>query len=298
MSGFSAIALDRLPPPDVVEALDFETILAAMLDDLRARWPAFDATVEAEPARMLLEVAAYRELTLRQRVNDAARAVMLASATGADLDHLAALLGVARAVLDPGDAQAAPPRPAVMEDDARLRLRAQLSMEGRSVAGPRGSYVFHALGADARVRDVSVESPAPGEVVITVLSAEGDGAPGQDLLDAVAATLSAEDVRPLTDHVTVQGATVTPWRIEAVIHPYRGPSGGVVLAQAQAQAEALAARLWRLDHDVATSAVMAALHVEGVRRVTLTDPPADIAIGPEAAARCSEIVLSLGAADV
>ena len=33
---------------------------------------------------------------MRARVNDAARAVMLASATGHDLDHLAALFSVAR----------------------------------------------------------------------------------------------------------------------------------------------------------------------------------------------------------
>ena len=49
---------------------------------------AFTALVESDPAWTILEVAAYRELLLRQRINDASRAVMLAFATGADLEHL------------------------------------------------------------------------------------------------------------------------------------------------------------------------------------------------------------------
>ncbi|PJN94872.1 baseplate assembly protein, partial [Amaricoccus sp. HAR-UPW-R2A-40] len=103
MSGFGAIDLSRLPPPDVVERLDFETILGAMKADLIARAPdlAPALALESEPAVKILEVAAYRELLLRARINDAARAVMIATATGADLDHLAALFGVARFVLDP-----------------------------------------------------------------------------------------------------------------------------------------------------------------------------------------------------
>ncbi len=43
--GFSAIDLSQLPAPDAVQAVDYETTLAAMLADLRARAPEFDALV-------------------------------------------------------------------------------------------------------------------------------------------------------------------------------------------------------------------------------------------------------------
>ena len=75
---FTAVDLSRLVAPTVVETLDFETIFAAMLADLQARDSAFSALVESDPAYKILEVAAYRELLIRQRVNDAGRAVMLA----------------------------------------------------------------------------------------------------------------------------------------------------------------------------------------------------------------------------
>ena len=78
--GFTSVDLSQLPPPDVVETLDFETILAEMLADLRARDAVFDALVESDPAYKILEAAAYRETLIRQRVNEAARAVMLPSA--------------------------------------------------------------------------------------------------------------------------------------------------------------------------------------------------------------------------
>jgi len=92
-----SIYLPELPAPGVVEELDFEEILAAMKADLLSRDPAYGELLESDPAMKLLEVCAYRELLLRQRVNEAARAVMVAFAVGSDLDHLAALFGLERA---------------------------------------------------------------------------------------------------------------------------------------------------------------------------------------------------------
>ena len=144
-NAFSQIDLSRLAAPDVVEALDFEAILAEMLADLRGRDSAFTALTEADPAYKILEVAAYRELLIRQRINEAARSVMLAYAAGADLDQIAANFGVARLLIRPADDRTIPPTPAVYETDEELRNRVTLSLEGYTAAGSRGSYVYHAL---------------------------------------------------------------------------------------------------------------------------------------------------------
>ena len=226
MSAFTQIDLSTLPAPDVIEELSFETIFAAMLADLQARDPVFDALLESDPAYKILEVAAYRELLLRQRVNDAARAVMLAYATGADLDQLGALLGVLRLVIDEGDAEAVPPVPQVLESDTEFRRRIQLSLEGFSVAGPRGAYIFHGLSADANVLDISATSPDPGEVLITVLSRVGNGAASGPLLAAVNAALNDDAVRPLTDQVTVQSASIVNYNVHAHLYVYPGPDVG------------------------------------------------------------------------
>lgn len=289
---FTAVDLSRLPAPPIVEVIDFETILADMLADLRARDPAFDALVESDPAYKILEVAAFRETIIRQRVNDAARAVMLAYATAGDLDQLAALVGVARLTLDPGNpGEGIPP---TMESDEDFRRRVQLAPEGFSVAGPEGAYTFHALSADSRVLDASATSPTPGEVVVSVLSREGDGTASPGLIAAVDAKLAADDVRPLTDHVTVQSATIVPYSIEAEVVTFAGPDAAVVMAESRARLARYVEDSHRLGRDVTLSAIFAALHSEGVQNVILTSPSADIVVDRTQATYCTDSVVTHG----
>lgn len=295
---FTAVDLSRLPFPAVVEPLDFETIFAAMLADLRARAPQFDALVESDPAYKLLEVCAYRELLLRQRVNESAKAVTLAYAVGSDLDQLAARYNVARLTIDPGDPTALPlPRPAILESDTDLRRRTQLAFEGFSTAGPDGAYLFHALGAHGQVLDVSVYSPAPGDVVVAVLSRAGDGTADATLLAAVNAALNAERVRPLTDHVFVQAASIVPFAVAATLALYPGPDSAVVLADAVARLQAFVADNHRLGRDITRAGLIAALCTAGVQNVALSAPATDIEITPLQAAWCTGHSVTIGGFD-
>ncbi|WP_374248069.1 baseplate J/gp47 family protein [Thermomonas sp.] len=291
---FTAVDLSRLPFPAVVEPLDFEIIFAAMLADLRARAPEFDALVESDPAYKLLEVAAYRELILRQRVNEAAKAVTLAYAAGTDLDHLAANVNVARLLITPANPDALPPLAAVYETDADLRRRVQLAFEGLSTAGPVGAYLFHALGAHGDVLDASVESPTPGVVVVAVLSRVGDGTASPALLDAVGAALNAEDVRPLTDLVQVQSASIVPYAVDAALTLYPGPDAAVVLADAQARLAAYTASNHRLGRDITRAGLIAALCTAGVQNVALATPITDIPITPAQAPWCTAATVAIG----
>ncbi len=294
MSATSATAIDlsRLPAPQIVGQLDFAAILAGMRADMLARFPDFSAAVESDPVQKLLEVCAYRELLIRAEFNERARGCLIAFATGADLDNLGALLGVARLEIAPADVLAG--TPAVMESDADFRRRIILAPEGYSVAGPEGAYIFHALSADADVLDASATSPTPGEVVVTVLSRTGDGAAPPELLATVAAAVSASDVRPLTDHVTVQGATIVDYAIEAVIETFAGPDSAIVLGEAQARLAAYLDASRRLGRDIVRSAIFAALHVEGVSQVVLASPAADIELDRTQASHCTGVVLTHG----
>lgn len=295
----TAIDLSQIAAPDVVETLDFETLLAAVKETLIGLAPDLEAvlSLESEPAVKILEVMVYREMLLRARVNDGARAVMLPTATGADLENLAAFYGVTRLVVTPADTEAVPPVAAVMESDARLRTRTQMALEGFSTAGPRGAYEFHALSADGAVLDVGVTSPTPGEVVVSILSNVGNGAASAELLATVNAVLTDETVRPLTDHVTVQSAAIVTYTIEAAIYCYSGPDRAVVLAASQASAEAYVAAQRKIGRDVTLSGIYAALHGSGVQRVDLAAPAASIVIGETEAAHCTAITLTDGGTD-
>jgi phage-related baseplate assembly protein len=161
---FTAIDLSKLPAPQVVEALDYETIFNEMLSSLRTLDPAFNATVESDPVYKILQVAAYRELLLRQKMNDKAKARMLAFAIDADLDHIGASMAVPVARLSG-------------ESNDAFRARLVLAPEAYSVAGPIGAYIFHALSAHSGIKDVAVWNPGlGGRVNVAVLSRTGNGA--------------------------------------------------------------------------------------------------------------------------
>jgi phage-related baseplate assembly protein len=305
MSVFSAVNLAEIPAPEVVETLDYETILAALTADAITRAPELaDAlALESEPVTKALEEAAYRETVIRARVNDAARAVMLAFASGADLRHLGALFGVAVQVIQEADPEADPPLEEILESDARLRARIQLAPEAYTVAGSRGSYTWHAMAADTHVKDVYVWAPQPvgdlvGEVRVVVLSDETDGTPSAETLAAVSAALTAETVRPLTDKVYVQAATIVDYTVVAGITTYEGPDSAVVLAAAEASVSAKVAELHAIGHDVTRSALFAALHVAGVQNVDLVSPAADVAIDDGEAGYCTGITLTHAGTDL
>jgi phage-related baseplate assembly protein len=297
MSAYTPIDLSALPAPSVVEPLSFEVIFSAMLADLRARDASFDALLESDPAYKILEVCAYRELIIRQRVNDASRQVMLAYAVGANLDHIGALFGVSRALVSPGNSGAVPPIPPVYESDSELRSRIQLSLEGFSVAGPSGAYVFHALSADSNVLDASAISPAPGEVAVTILSRTGDGAASPSLVAKVSAAVNSNDVRPLTDMVTVQSASIVNFSVTAQIYVYPGPDSSVVLSSANAALSDYIDSVHKIGRDVTISGIYAALHRPGVQRVNLASPAGNITIGATQASYCTAKTITVVTAD-
>ena len=297
MSRFDVIDLAKLPSPAVVETLSFEVILAAMKADLVRRMPALAdvLALESEPAVKILEACAYRELVLRQRINDAARAVMLATATGTDLDHLAALFGVARRKTALGNPNLRPAILPVYETDTVFRARTQLALEGYSTAGPVGAYVFHAFQASALVKDVDVTSPEPGLVQVAVLSTVGTGVPTGVLIALVQSTLNADEVRPLCDTVNVIAATVTGYQVTATLELQGGPESTIVLDEARAAVAAYVAGAHRLGHIVSRSGLFAALHRPGVLRATLTAPAADIVPASNEAGYCTQVTIGAAA---
>jgi len=321
MSRFDVIDLSSLQKPQVVEELSYEAILGELVADFLARDDDYDAAfLESDPVVKLLETAAHRELLLRQRENDKARSVMLAFASGSDLDHIAANLSVERRLLSPGDPEALPPIEPIYEDDTSLRRRVQLAPEALSVAGPRGSYIFNALSAGEIPTDIVVESnspgvvtityefdaggiaanvkdadafrSAPGDVTVVVMAHEGDGVPAQATLDAVEAHLTDEYVRPLTDTVFVVPVSVVNYTVEAVLEITDGPEAPLILASANEMVTQYTKAQHKIGRRVTESGLKAALTVAGVEKVRLVVPAADVEPTLFQTAYCTDITLT------
>jgi len=288
----TTVDLSRLTPPVLVEQLAFEAILSAMVADVQARLPSFDATVDDDPAVKILQVAAYRELLIRRQFQDAALQLLVAYARGAALDHLGALVAVTRQTITP--ANAATGAAAVMESDDDYRQRIVLAPEAFSTAGPELAYVALAKGAAGDVLDASAISPAPGEILLSILSRTGDGTAPASLIAAVLAATSARDKRPLGDAVTVRSAQIRNFAINARLITFSGPDLAVVIANARARLDAYLIENRRIARTITQSGIIAALTVAGVHRVDLIGPAEDVACDRTQAAWCTAITVEHG----
>lgn len=295
---YSAIDLSSLPAPDVVEALDYETILQELIDEFLRLYPDYTtADLESDMVKGLFEVAALRELNLRQRINDSAKQGLLAYAGGSNLDHIAALYGVVRGVIDQGDAEAIPPIDPTYEGDDALRQRVQLAPEALTTAGSEGSYIFNALSAGETATKVTIESPeagvttvtytydpnssagkikdasavndGAGRVLVSVLGREGDGAVIGDVIADVASHLNNDYIAPLTDQIIVQSAQIVTYTVKAKLILYDGPDSEVVLEEARTRFYEFVESRHKLGERITASGLHAALQVGGVQTVNL-----------------------------
>ncbi|HBW9711618.1 baseplate J/gp47 family protein [Klebsiella pneumoniae] len=295
------IDLSQLPSPTIIEALDFETILSEVKAVMVAAFPADQQSavaaalgLESEPLNVIAQTMAYRELLLRQRINEGAAACMLSHATGDDLDNIAANLDTERLIIT----EATDTADAVTESDEALRLRAQAAFEGMSVAGPSAAYEYFARSASGKVADARATSPSPAEVVVAVLSTEGDGTASPELLAAVADAVNDEEVRPLGDRVTVQSAEIVEYEIDATLYLYPGPESEPIINAALASLQTFLRNAdKKIGRDVPRSAISASLHVQGVQRVVLNSPAGDLQIDNTQAARNTRYTVDNGGTD-
>ncbi|EFK5390897.1 baseplate J/gp47 family protein [Escherichia coli] len=292
-----AVDLAQLPEPAIIAEPDFEAILADTKAMMIASYPAEQREavsaaleLESEPLNVIAQTMSFREMLLRQRVNEGARACMLSHGSGTNLDNLAGNMNTKRLVITP----ATDTTDAVMESDTSLRLRAQRAYDGLSVAGPSGAYEYFARSASGLVRDARAISPSPACVTVSILSTEGDGTATEALLNTVRAVLNAEDTRPVADRLTVQSARIVTWRLNAKLYFYPGPESEPILAAAESSFRKWLSEQGLIGQDVALSAIAAALHVHGVQRVEIIEPTQNMAISDIQAARCESFTISEG----
>lgn len=258
-----------LAAPDIVETLNYEQILNARKAALVLQFPDADRpriaallALESEPMVKLLEESAYREMLLRARINDAARANLIIYATGLDLDHIGELFGLPRLASEP---------------DARYRDRLLLRIAAMAGNGTREHYVLVALTASLAVRSAEVIQPAAGRVDVVLWLHEG--ADGPAVLAACWAAFDAPGAKMLGVTLGVRLALAKPVDVLASI--WREASAPTnLVAQLDAAFRAQFATAATLGRPIARSWVTSVLHAPGVARVEL-NMPADIAIGAD-----------------
>lgn len=275
--------LENLPDPDIIEQISFETILADLVEDARERFAAagidYDVGVlETDPVKIVLEAASFRETLLRARINDAAKANLLLFSLKGDLDHLAGFYDVVRLE---------------GETDEALRSRTILAIQARSPGGSMYWYAAAARRADVRIRDVSVYREEFLPIIhIAVLSSENNGIPDDEMLSAVTAEVTGDEVRLVNDRdIVVEPAVSQIVEVEAEIWLMPDAPLTVFDKLASSLTEA-----WRkeagIGFDLDLSWLAARLHASGVKRVNIVSPGASVVAAPNDAIAIGSIKLT------
>ncbi|WP_339532112.1 baseplate J/gp47 family protein [Pseudomonas mucidolens] len=299
---------NQLAPPAMVAVDEFEPLLAEfkafVVGYVAERSPHHAAKLkvslenQSELLTLALEAFCVRLQTHERKYNARIQQMLAWWATGSNLDARLADMGLERQVLDPGDPAAFPPVPPILEsdDDARLRYylaphapaagsrmqyrREVFTLGERPVVKVQSaapgvvtvSYTFDPDGYAAQVKDGNGRRTAPGEVMVTVLSREGNGRPSTALLDGVRRHFARQDVRPETDRVSVQGAQILPYKIRVVAKINAGPDSGLTQVAAQQLLQTYAESCHRLEGRVDPSWIDYTIHTAGAVQLEILEP--------------------------
>ena len=265
-----------IPAPDVLDTLDYDTTLAEVVAQFRTRFPQYTSVVEGDPGYSVLQAIAWQETMTRKRINDAARAVLATHAIGADLDNLAALLGVTRQVVTAADPNADPPVEEVLETDTRLRDRLLNTLES-VVPGSQAWYRTYALEASAAVKEAVILKTDPGEVTV-YLQGIDPAVPSAAIQTTVETYLGNDARRFICDTVLVEPVGTVGYSITATIGVHDGYVASEVLTKVKAEVTAFGDAREIIGQDIPLSTIYAVMSVDEVAKVTLTAPSADVTV--------------------
>lgn len=299
-SRFSVIDLSQLGRMEVLETLDSEAVIAARMLKFKERWTEHDPPAGAEydvenlefdPIRILQEANAYFELLVRDRVNQAARAVTLAYAISTDLDAIASNFPVGPRLPVVADPRSYDEFPIDYESDDRYRRRTQLSLNALSPHGAAGAYMYWALTADPNLKDASETGiEGTGEVILTVMDDnEDEPRPSHERLLAVRSYIHAEYRKAATDILTVVPPRVIDIDYEVNVWLLPPPERNAKIAQIEQALRDLAkAKSWLgVDHTIMD--IYSAVKQEGVHRAEIVSPAADVLASPRDVVRVNDV---------
>lgn len=160
------------------------------------------------------------------------------------------------------------------ESDTEFYQRMRESMESFSTAGPINGYIYHVKTVSPAIVDVTATSPTPGCVDIRILLQDGV-IPTEAVLQEVQEALTASDVRPLTDYVTVSKPEEIPFDIDVTyyIPRYSQASSKVIEGAAKTAVDSFVTwQTGKMGRDINPSQLASMLMAAGVKRVVIRKP--------------------------
>lgn len=156
-----------------------------------------------------------------------------------------------------------------IETDAAFRARIHAAPELFSNAGSFGAYKYHTLNVSPLIADVSIVSPAPGEVMVYPLLTGGE-LPTAEIIRSVEEALNDRAIRPLTDKVQVLSPAPVPYDIDCEFYINRSDATSAAAIELRAEQAVADYILWQksaLGRDIEPTELIHRLKAAGVKRV-------------------------------
>ena len=160
------------------------------------------------------------------------------------------------------------------EDNASYYERMRESMESFSTAGPINAYIYWAKSVSAAVSDVAVSSPVPGIVDVRVLLQDGQEAT-EAILEEIKEALNADDIRPLTDTITVSVPDRMEFSVDVTFYIPQSSSESAAMIEAAVRDAVDNFITWqtaKMGRDINPSYLVQMMMEAGAKRVEVREP--------------------------
>ena len=278
--------------PVLIENINFNTEYEEIISLFRTESPEYTNFTDSDPLMHMLAVCAGKGVELKSFINLAIRQYFIDTATGIWLDQIGAGKNVPRLVLVEADPNSVPPTAAILESDDAYRLRIKNAPPNN--AATAAEYEYFATQFSANVKSARAYKPNPNSSIVNVaiISNDNNGVASPSLISGLQTYLNDRTRRAIGDTIVVVGATSSLVNVTATITLLQGASVSIFNDLPTTFANALNA-INTLGRDITTSWIIKALSPEGVYKVQLTAPTADIIVGDTGFARLGTLNLTL-----
>lgn len=257
--------IDLKPIEDlkIIELVSFEENKQKLLSLMQSISPEI-VLYESSDEMVMLEAFAY-ELTYRDTAfNQRIKSILPIFAKGDNLDDACKTFYATTRLAG--------------EDDNAFLQRSQYSMGQAVTTGAYLPYVFHTKSVDVRITQVLPYRKEDGNITVVWHTLEEDVQELALIQNAIEAKLNDEGLRTLcaTSQDIVQ-ATLYPVSIEAHLTIDVGLSQPQIIENAKNALNSYFDNI-KISEDISLSKITSILHIDGVKKVSITSPNTDVIV--------------------
>lgn len=163
---------------------------------------------------------------------------------------------------------------AEIESDEDLIERVYIAPSRYSVAGPEDAYKYWVKTFNANIADVYVDSDDPVDVIVEFIMENGE-LPSEEIIQAAQDYLQDEQIRPLTDRVTVKAPPTVDYDLELTYYINSSDSTSASTIQAKVNAAVEEFIVWqrsKIGRDINPSELIQRVVSAGAKRVEVVKP--------------------------